>query len=58
MKLGNNQRNYDIINNALICLYNNGLIDYVEYFENNKPRKRLTHFSLEYKHPESGKNCG
>lgn len=58
IKIGNHQRNYDIINNALICLYNNGLIDYVEYFENNKPRKRLTNFSLEYKHLDSGKNCG
>ena len=58
IKLGNNQRNYDIINNALICLVNNGLIDYVEYFENNKPRKRLADFSLVYKRPDNGKNCG
>lgn len=58
IKLGNNQRNYDIINNALICLVNNGLIDYVEYFENNKPRKRLTNFSLVYKRPDNGKNYG
>lgn len=49
IKLGNNLRNYDIINNALICLCNNGLIDYVEFYEGDKPRKRLTQFSLHVK---------
>lgn len=59
IKLGNNQRNYDIINNALVCLSNNGLIEYVEYFEGqNKPRKRLTNFSLEYKKPLGCKKDG
>lgn len=46
IKLGNHARNYEIINNALICLKNNELIDYVEFYENEKPRKRLTNFSL------------
>lgn len=49
IKLEGNLRGYETINNALTCLTNNGLISYVEYYENEKPRKRLTNFSLEYK---------
>lgn len=45
INLNNNSRNYEMINNALVCLKNNGLIDYVEFYENEKPRKRLTNFS-------------
>ena len=48
IKLDNNARNYQIINNALTSLYNNGLIDYVEFYENSKPCKRLIKFSFEY----------
>lgn len=47
--LGNNKRNYDIINNCLVCLRNNGLITYAEFYENEKPRKRLVNFSFNYK---------
>lgn len=43
------ERQYDKIRNALLCLKNNGLIDYEEYYENQKPRKRLTSFSLNVK---------
>lgn len=46
IKLDNNSRNYEIINNALICLKNNGLIDYIEYYEEKVPKKRLTNFSF------------
>lgn len=49
IKINHNTRNYEIINNALICLRNNGLIDYIEFYDNDKPRKRLTKFSLEVK---------
>lgn len=49
IKLEGNLRGYEVINNALTCLMNNDLINYVEFYENNKPRKRLTNFSLEYK---------
>lgn len=45
VNLGNNSRNYDMINNALVCLKNNGLIDYTEFYEGDKPRKRLNNFS-------------
>ena len=49
IKINHNTRNYEIINNALICLRNNGLIDYIEFYDGEKPRKRLTKFSLEVK---------
>lgn len=52
IKLNNNSRNYEIINNALDCLCNNGLLDYVNFYENNKPKKRLTKFSLTPKRKE------
>ena len=47
--LGNHKRNYDIINNCLLCLKNNGLINYVEFYEEDKPRKRLIGFSFTHK---------
>lgn len=46
IKLDGNSRNYEIINNALVHLKNNGLIDYTEFYEGDKPRKRLINFSL------------
>lgn len=46
IKLNGNQRGYDIINNALLCLKKLELIDFVEYYENEKPKKKLTKFSL------------
>jgi len=47
--LGNHTRNYEIINNCLICLSNSELITYVDFYENDKPKKRLTNFSLNHK---------
>lgn len=52
IKLNNNSRNYEIINNALDCLCNNGLLDYVNFYENGKPKKRLVKFSLTPKRKE------
>ena len=49
IKLDNNARNYEIINNCLTCLSNSELIKYVEFYEGDKPKKRLVDFSLEYK---------
>lgn len=49
INLNGNSRNYEIINNALVCLKNNELIDYVEFYEGVHPRKRLTKFSLKVK---------
>lgn len=50
IKLGNNARNYEMINNALICLQNHGLIDYVEK-KNARGHvvKKLKSFSLTHK---------
>lgn len=45
--LGNHQRNYDMINNSLICLSKLGLINYVEFSDGKTIRKRLVGFSLE-----------
>lgn len=47
IQMGNNQRNYDMINNALVCLAKLGLIKYTEFFDGTSPRKRLIGFSLE-----------
>jgi hypothetical protein len=33
IKVKNNSRGYEIINNALTLLYNSGMIDYVSYFD-------------------------
>lgn len=49
LTLNHNQRNYDIINNALTCLKNNGLIDYVEFYEGKYPKKRLIKFDFKIK---------
>lgn len=49
INLSGHTRNYEIINHSLVCLRNNGLIDYVEFYKDNKPKKRLTNFSLTYK---------
>lgn len=47
----NNPRNGDKIGNALTCLKLLGLIDYEDYYDNQKPRKRLTDVSLYVKDP-------
>ena len=49
MNLNGHSRNYEIINNALICLKNNELINYVEFYEGKYPKKRLTNFSFKVK---------
>lgn len=46
IKLHNNGRNYELLNNALNCLRNNGLIDYEDFYDGRFPKKRLTQFSL------------
>ena len=48
LKIKNNSRGYEIINNALELLYNSGLIDYCEYFNGKSQKKKLTAFSFEY----------
>lgn len=49
LPLNGNKRNYEVINNCLICLKNNELIDYADFYEGDKPKKRLTNFSLTHK---------
>ena len=53
LKLNNNSRSYVAINNILESLQINGLIDYVEFYEGNKPKKRLTGFSFYQKQVKS-----
>jgi hypothetical protein len=47
IKVKNNSRGYEIINNALNLLYNSGLIDYCSFFDGKSQRKKLTSFSFE-----------
>ena len=49
IKIKNNARGYEIINNALDLLENSGLIEYVEYFDGKVRAKKLTGFSLEHR---------
>lgn len=48
VKVKNNSRGYEIINNALDLLSNSGLIDYVGVFDGQKQKKKLINFSYEY----------
>lgn len=48
LKVKNNSRSYEIINNALDLLYNSGLIDYVSFFDGQMQKKKLIKFSMEY----------
>lgn len=48
IKVKNNSRGYEIINNALELLNNSGLIDYVSFFDGQMQKKKLTKFSYEY----------
>jgi hypothetical protein len=48
IKVKNNSRGYEIINNALTLLYNSGMIDYISYFDGQMQKKKLTKFSFEY----------
>ena len=50
IKVKNNSRGYEIINNALELLSNSELIDYVSFFDGKSQKKKLIKFSLEYKH--------
>jgi hypothetical protein len=49
IKVKNNSRGYEIINNALNLLYNSGLIDYCSYFNGKSQKKKLTGFSFDVK---------
>lgn len=49
LKVKNNSRGYEIINNALDLLVNSELVDYVSFFDGQMQKKKLTKFSLEYK---------
>ena len=46
VKIKNNSRGYEIINNALDLLYNSNLIDYCSYFDGAVQKKKLLKFSL------------
>lgn len=48
LKIKNNSRGYEIINNALDLLSNSGLIDYISFFDGQMQKKKLTKFSYEY----------
>lgn len=54
IKVKNNTRGYSIINNALDLLCNSGLIEYVEYFNGQSQKKKLTKFSFNYIKKQSG----
>lgn len=54
IKVKNNSRGYQIINDALTLLVNNGLIDYVSFFNGVTQKKKLTNFSFEYKDEKKG----
>ena len=49
INLSGHSRNYEIINNVLVCLKNNELIDYVEFYEGKYPKKRLIKFEFKVK---------
>ena len=48
LKIKNNSRGYELINNVLDLLVNSGLIDYTVYFDGQMQKKKLTHFSYEH----------
>ena len=48
IKVKNNSRGYEVINNALELLSNSGLIDYVSFFDGQMQKKKLTKFSYEH----------
>ena len=47
IKVKNNSRAYDVLNNALTLLYNSGLIDYVSYYNGQQQKKKLIKFSFD-----------
>lgn len=46
LKIKNNSRGYEIINNALALLSNSGLIEYIGYFDGQMQKKKLIKFSF------------
>lgn len=48
IKVKNNSRGYEIINNALELLYNSGLINYCSYFDGIMQKKKMISFSYHY----------
>lgn len=48
LKIKNNSRGYEVINNALDLLVNSKLIDYVSFFDGQTQKKKLTMFSFEF----------
>lgn len=52
IKVANNTRGYETINNILNALANNGLIEYCSYFDGKTMKKKLTNFSFEFKQAE------
>lgn len=54
LKVKNNVRGYEIVNNALLLLQNSGLIEYVSYFNGQSQKKKLVKFSFEYKNVNGG----
>lgn len=47
VKVKNNSRGYEVINNALSLLENSGLIEYVSFFDGQMQKKKLMKFSFE-----------
>ena len=52
IKVKNNSRAYEVLNNALDLLSNSGLIDYVSFFDGQMQKKKLLWFGLEHKTKE------
>ena len=52
IKVANNARGYETINNILNALANNELIEYCSYFDGKTMKKKLTNFSFEFKQAE------
>lgn len=48
IKVKNNSRAYEVLNNALDLLENSGLIEYVSYFDGQMQKKKLVKFSYEH----------
>ena len=49
IKVENNVRGYEVINNALTLLYNSGLIDYCTFFDGQTQKKKLLKFTFDYR---------
>lgn len=48
IKVKNNSRGYEVLNNALDLLDNSGLIEYVSYFDGQMQKKKLLKFGYEH----------